>query len=507
MFRWNVKTILPIFIIFSFGSGISVQAKPAIWVQDGMQRVGFTDAPINQKTVRLFAARGEYEPFQVIVTAKEEHLTGVNMTVSDLIGPQKISSTHFDLYREHYMEVKKSSPTRKGPPNLPLGVGWYPDALIPFVDRETGNDLQGAKYDAVPFSLEWGRNQPLWVDLFVPYKTPEGTYKGICTVQSDQGSDQIQIELTVWDFDLPVRPSLRSRFSGGAEILRHKLMGQGDYARMNAINTGIWAGGGSWRCLPIRPAAPVEAWTEKESSYPEEVRQYLYNYTVDEISNCDELYEPVKEWSRNIHTGSNIKNMIVMVPTPKLYDDGTGRPAVDIWVVLPGQSYLPEDLKKIREAEQLGCEVWSYNCNVQDSYSPKWQIDFTPINYRIHPLINQSYGFPGLLYWRSTSWSEDPWKTFAHEDYPGNGHLVYPGEPVGVSGNVPSMRLKYLREGVEDYEYVEILKRMGQSDFAFGILKTVAPDWKNWTRDVDALYEARKILGRKIHDLNMSKKN
>ena len=50
-----------------------------------------------------------------------------------------------------------------------------------------------------------------------------------------------------------------------------------------------------------------------------------------------------------------------------------------------------------------------------------------------------------------------------------------------------------------------MLKLMGQSEFAFGVLKTVAPDRKNWTRDIDALYEARKTLGHKIHDLNISK--
>jgi hypothetical protein len=231
------------------------------------------------------------------------------------------------------------------------------------------------------------------------------------------------------------------------------------------------------------------------------MRQYLYNYTVDEISNCEQLYEPVKEWARNIHAGSNIKNLIVMVPTHRLFDDGTGRPAVDIWVVLPMQSYDPNDLKHIREAEQLGCEIWSYNCNVQDSYSPKWQVDFTPINYRIHPLINQSYGFGGLLYWRVNIWSDDPWTTFADKDYPGNGHLIYPGGPAGVTGNLSSMRLKYVREGVEDYEYVEILKKLGQKQFALDTIKPVAADWKNWTRDPQALYRVRKILGERIHQL------
>jgi hypothetical protein len=45
-----------------------VQARsPVIWTETAMERVGLTDAARENKTAELFAARGEYEPFQVVV--------------------------------------------------------------------------------------------------------------------------------------------------------------------------------------------------------------------------------------------------------------------------------------------------------------------------------------------------------------------------------------------------------------------------------------------------------
>ena len=76
--------------------------------------------------------------------------------------------------------------------------------------------------------------------------------------------------------------------------------------------------------------------------------------------------------------------------------------------------------------------------------------------------------------------------------------LVYPGEKVGIQGFVPSMRLKWLREGVEDYEYIEILKRRGRGDWALGVARQVGADWSNWTRDPNALEQARRALGEAI---------
>jgi len=79
--------------------------------------------------------------------------------------------------------------------------------------------------------------------------------------------------------------------------------------------------------------------------------------------------------------------------------------------------------------------------------------------------------------------------------------LVYPGQQAGVDGVVPSTRLKWIRDGVDDYEYVEILKNLGLRDWALNISKDAGKDWHNWTRNQSVIENVRKQLGNKIEEM------
>ena len=210
-------------------------------------------------------------------------------------------------------------------------------------------------------------------------------------------------------------------------------------------------------------------------------------------------------WAQNLHR-AGVDNLVTQEPVPQLYDDGLGsdRSAVDIWTMLPlaydqAQSFSPPRVTYVLEK---GDKAWSYNDLVQDSYSPKWELDFLPINYRIQAgFISQSLGLTGLLYWSVDDWSTNPWKNpqgNQNPDYPGEGILVYPGGPAGLKGVAPSMRLKYLRDGVQDYEYLQLLKNCGQADYALATSRTVGPDWRHWTRDGALLESVREQLGDRI---------
>ena len=128
------------------------------------------------------------------------------------------------------MHVNSSSPNWKGS-NQPLGSGWYPDALIPFTDPETGKPLSGARLTAVPFDVKAGNNQPVWVDLLVPRSAEPGKYSGTYTVTSSLGNFTGSISLKVWNFTLPAAPTLKSSFlffqagtrAAQRELLRNKI--------------------------------------------------------------------------------------------------------------------------------------------------------------------------------------------------------------------------------------------------------------------------------------------
>lgn len=482
-----------------------------------MKRVSMTEAPGSETKARIAAARGEYESFQIVAHGAPNGLTNVNVEVSDLkdAAGHTIPKSAFTLYREKYMQVTSSSPNWKGT-NQPMAPGWYADALIPFLNPATGKPPEGAALKAVPFDVKAGNNQPIWVDLLVPRSAAAGNYTGTYTVTSAQGKYSGEIALKVWNFEVPVTPTLQSSFlffTAGSraayeEMLRHKIFptnvnpkDQPELAKeygLGSINTGPFSGADIGKC-GMSPAPSVSAFKSLAASQHPGLK--LYNYSADEIGSCKNLYPTIKQWAANMHQ-AGIKNLITMSPNPGLYDDGTGsgKSAVDIWVLLPVMHTKSKD--RVDEVMKKGDEVWSYNTLVQDAYSPKWLIDFSPVDFRIQPgFISQTLKLRGMLYWRVDKWSSDPWNninnagTFSSSNYPGEGVLVYPGKQVGVPGVVASMRMKWLRDGIEDFDYVEILKKLGQEDVAMQISRSLGPDWTNWTRDPFAIMSAREKIG------------
>jgi hypothetical protein len=341
-------------------------------------------------------------------------------------------------------------------------------------------------------------------------------------VTSNQGNFTGTISLKVWNFSLPASPTLKSSFlffqagsvAAQRELLRNKLSplstNPADQAALmkehglSTTQTGPFSGADVGRCN-MSPAPSVSQF--KALAAAQQPGLMLYDYSADEIGHCTNLYPTIKQWAANMHQ-AGIKNLISMSPTPALYSDGTssGRSAVDIWVLLP--LMYNNNKNQVGEVLKKGDSVWSYNTLVQDAYSPKWLIDFPPVNFRIQPgFISQSLNLSGLLYWRVDKWPSNAWDnvnnagTYSSANYPGEGMLVYPGQPVGLKGVVASMRLKWLRDGVEDYDYVQILKDLGKSDLALQISRSVGPDWTNWTRDENAIEAARVKLGDTIDQL------
>jgi hypothetical protein len=163
-------------------------------------------------SVRIKAARNEHEPFQLVIAAEDQPLSGVNVTVSDLIGPSgTIGQDNITLYRETYFEVTQpSDPWGLGLPAAVLPPGSIPDALIPFADPYDPSHAVGA-----PFEVIVGENQPIWVDVYVPADVAPGEYSGTLTITADGGStvlDTVTLNLRVWDFALTETTTLDANF-------------------------------------------------------------------------------------------------------------------------------------------------------------------------------------------------------------------------------------------------------------------------------------------------------
>ena len=129
-------------------------------------------------------------------------MANVNVTPPNLGGPQ------VTLYREYYIYLPAGDANWATNQNPPLGPGYYPDALIPFLNPNTGQPLTGGSLPSAPFSVTANQNQPVWVDVYVPPTQSAGTYTGVFTVTSAQGNATVTLTLRVWNFTLPLKPAV-----------------------------------------------------------------------------------------------------------------------------------------------------------------------------------------------------------------------------------------------------------------------------------------------------------
>src|SRR5215469_14071975 len=100
------KSVISAVLTAAVGASVvaAAPAGPVVWTAPSLHRVGMTDAPASVTEARLAAARGEIQSFQIVTSGASSGLSNVNVTVSDLRGPngQVIPKNDFTLYREKY---------------------------------------------------------------------------------------------------------------------------------------------------------------------------------------------------------------------------------------------------------------------------------------------------------------------------------------------------------------------------------------------------------------------
>ncbi|MBL7153220.1 MAG: DUF4091 domain-containing protein [Phycisphaerae bacterium] len=235
----------------------------------------------------------------------------------------------------------------------------------------------------------------------------------------------------------------------------------------------------------------------------------FYTYLKDE-PNDEEAYKFVQRWGRAVRgAGSVVKVMVVEQTWTQKGKGGANSEwgelhgAIDIWCPL----FCLFKAESAAKRQALGETVWTYTALCQGPEpSPWWHIDYPLLNYRVPAWISWRYGIRGLLYWGGMSYwrqTPDPWTdpwTYGREKlvYNGEGTIVYPGRAVGYDGIVPSLRLKALRDSIEDYEYMAILERKGLADEARKVIMPLAGSWFEWEADPAEYEKARAKLAEMI---------
>ena len=530
-----VAAVLLILLIFIKASQSSGPAFP-VWVANRLIRVGKTEAPGIVTSIELSGARGETVDTQVAVQGPAGGLTNVNVSASALTGPNGVTipASSITLYREYYLTVTGTA-NYGGGSNPPLGSGTYPEPLIPFNDPETGAALCGssAALKACNASISAGQNQPYWIDISIPRGTsnaPPGTYSGEISITATEGTVTIPVALTVWNFELPVQPSELSLWTlwppaaGNTPttlaraLMRNKVMSWYDVAAnasSDMSNLGLNRSGldiyyhigiqcnGSYSSLPSASQIDIAA-ANLPATLP------LDFYVGDELNDCPKAYPVIKTVGANVHAANrSIKTILTTdTPHPDLRDEGQGRSAVDHWALLDSVGKWPS------VPFTSGGDLWSYaSCNTGSGNAPEWMVDYPPINERIQAgFLNWTQGATGILYYRSDGWTAgntigswnnvDTTTCGTGLGRPGDGIFLYPPGPIGSTEPAPGIRLKAIRDGIQDYEYALMLKSLGQDTFLHTTLLPLATSWSNWSHDPEALESARLQLGQQLNQLS-----
>ena len=426
------------------------------------QRVMRSTPPGQTRSADLKAAANEYAPFRIIIHNDGRNaLSKVNVTITDLKGGDgEIKSGDIQLYRANYVHITQPSYRTDNP------IGWYPDALIPFLPENSANVTHSQSYlnwlsqpennaagkllyISAPFVIDTAQNAEVWCDLFVPPGTKPGTYSGVASVTSGTTvMAEIPVNLQVWGFELPKTISMHSNFgmfTREAGAMMGLKFGSKDYLDMeDKFDQELLRN----RAVPGTPSFVWPGWDQdsgivehgnstliKEIVTKEHFNSlnipFLYKnnpdksvlYLADMASWLDSLglldisyvqlpdypdnaadYESVRTQASMIRSASpKIKRFCTVGTLPDNPKWGNLYGSVDIWAPLWGKW----DEKTATERLARGEKLWSYTALCQGPEgTPWWQIDVDPVNFRSPMWLSWHYNITGFYYWSSVYWDD-----------------------------------------------------------------------------------------------------
>jgi MYXO-CTERM domain-containing protein len=544
-----VKT-LPLYVaLLAAGSASAAQ----VWVAPAAQKIRpSTQAPAGAAAVaKIAAAKNEFEAFHVVVTGPA---TGVSMSLDALDdgAGHRISGRDLVLYREALINV----PQQSGGDGAP---GMWPDALIPDVDP-----IAGEKRNAFPFDVPANESRAVMVDVHAPQGTPAGKYTGTLHITGGVTQD-VPVELTVWDFDVPSTSTLRTAFgmawngpcmghgdgncSGGdadmalraryvqAALDNHVSIHQPYFtATVDANGNANWGAFDQYAgpfldgtANTRLPGAKLSAVSVNGSISAPAVKGWSQHFADKGWTSttlfayiCDE--PPLTcQWSdipgrvASVHAGDPSMPTLVTTTTWEAQAHGVG--GIDLFV--PVINYVEGKAGSNEAGDQrakFNANTWwyqscmSFGCSAVgggrdgtgESGWPTYAVDSDGTRNRAMEWMSFTYDMTGELYYEMTMsyFTGDPWTNQTGFGGTGDGTLFYPGTTARIGGQteipVESLRLKGIRDGMEDYELLALAKKLGAGEQAKAIAAGLFPKTYQSTATPAALDSARAELAALI---------
>ena len=154
----------------------------------------------------------------------------------------------------------------------------------------------------------------------------------------------------------------------------------------------------------------------------------------------------------------------------------------------------------------------SHGCNITGGKYfagwPSYMIDMQGPANRVMQWIAWKYRIEGELYYsmnESYAHDGDPWTHFRLFGGNGDGTLFYPGRPAQIGGqtNIPieSIRLKEIREGMEDHAYLTLLAGFGGTKLADSYANRIVTKPYTWESRPEQFLRVRQEMGEALNQL------
>jgi uncharacterized protein (TIGR03382 family) len=541
-------------LLAALAASPAAASAASVWTAMATEKIRPDAKPRATTEAALGAARNEFEAFQVVVSGRA---TGVKVEAGPLVSLDG-AITDAKLYREDLIDVGQ-------PSALDGATGRWPDALVPAVDDVVGEQRNAFPFDVqdgesravwveyhVPQGAKPGAYRggvkvttgegeavvsvtlTVW-DFELPSTASLRSYFGIAygTIPSGHhlsGDADAQLRARYAQLALDHRISVTVGDDGHDRDIGHfdrfygplvsgtaptRLPG----ARLTSVKfVGDTSSSGDMRAMAQH--ARSQGWLDR-----------LFQYTCDEPpltcawSDIDVRTKAAHDadpelrtlvtttvWDADSHgvTGG----LDILVPVVNWTDDKPGSPvAGDQRARYDGflASAKAKELWLYQSCMSHGCggTVNMGSPSDSDRYYTGWptyMIDAPAVRNRAMQWIDFAERASGELYWETTyAFLHDAWSN--QWDFSGNGDgtLFYPGTPSRIGGKtdipVASIRLKMIREGMEDYEYLKLLADSGDGQLAHDIARKLFPN--AYTTDVDpaALMQAREAMAARIVQL------
>ena len=517
------------------------------------------------KTVSVAGAKNEHVPFQLVLSvppppSRQPAASGFFVTAGDLTSAKgRIPSADVKIYFEHDILCPG--------PSSAIGVsGFWPDALAPltdpfsmaadfrqavknrglWIDVVTPSDAPAGNYAGTIRITKDGQQIDLLTlhlklyDFALPSDTHLVAYMGLFADRiaelhhvppSSKQSKDLLRKYYAFLYEHRMEPWFN-------EELKPQISGSGDEVKLNfdedAYNLYLDRLKTPKVILEAVPKelTSSETGNNRVKSYLTQVVAYyrahgwldrlVLNSPIDE-PNTTQDFANTRQWAAVVHESApGVPFLATKTPVPENPAWGTLRGSVNDFSIHGNALNDPAVKQAIQEEQAKGGQMtWYISCD-QSYPQPNYFIDAPAMDPVMVPWITWRYGMQGILYWDVKFWSmtPDPWVSpvtypegyFCSDQHilNGEGSLLYPGSEVrqhtgqaNVDGPVGSIRFELLREGIQDYECLWMLKKLGDAAFADDAVRSMVADVSAFSRNPAELFALRAKIAQRIEHLLM----